>query len=306
MTNAVAIPNTFELNNRGHIVTLILPATQCNLKCSWCFIEGRGEVENTDPFLSPDDYLSFLKSFKEKSENIDLIALQGYEALLEESWQYTTTILEFAKQHHIPSSIVTNGTHLKQRAAYLSTSHLKCLIVSLDASYASAHDQTRGVKGAFQQTLSGIQEALKYPQLSEILSVSSVIQPGRLDDLMDMPKLLKQLGIKRWILNPLQNVGEKHFGEVVGSTSLAQNIITLSQRAKAYGITCVVDDEFKKKPIQHLSKYAFIRHIGNPERIVRLSPNGQLSKGDRILSQEFDFHWSPLQQSADHFVHQVL
>ena len=306
MTNAVAIPNTFELNNRGHIVTLILPATQCDLKCSWCFIDGRGEVEKSETFLSPKDYLSFLKSFKDKSENIELIAIQGYEALLDESWQYTKEVLHFSKTSGIPSSMVTNGTHLKKRASYLANSHIRCLIVSLDAASSVAHDKTRGVTGAFQKTVEGIQQAMKYPQLSEIISVSSVLQPGKIQDLMDMPKLLKQLGIKRWILNPLQNVGNKNFGQVVGKRKLAHSIKLLSQLARAQGIECIVDDEFKKKSLNQLSKHAFIRHLGHPERIFRLSPNGQISKGENILSQNFDWTWKPEQQRAEQLIRQII
>lgn len=287
MGAGVAIPNHFNLDHKGYVLTLVLPAQQCNLKCSWCYIDARGEVNKEQRFLNKYDYLTFIQEFAKKT-TIDLIAIQGYEPLLDETWQYTDSVIALANSLDIPVSLVTNGIELAKRASALS-GRLDCLIVSLDADNAKNHDKTRGVSGAFDQTVKGLRVAVSDINLSKILSVSSVLQPN-IDALLNMPRLLRDLGVKRWSLNPLHKVGENNFGCFVAPQRLKQHIQHLKNLAENESIELSVDDELSNNAVlDALAEKVFIRRLGNAERVLRLSPNGHISQGSEILSQRYSY-----------------
>ena len=299
---AAALPSTkefekneqfsFDLNGTGKILSLIFPAEQCNLDCKWCFIKGRKESPKNSKVLSVFDYLSFVNEFSKKS-SVDLLSLQGYEPLLENCWEYTRSILEFSNRQNLLLSLTTNGVNLEKYAPHLlNHPQLKLISVSVDSAEAKFHNAIRG-KHAFERTLSSLKAASKNPEILNKLSVISVLQPGKEGYLREMPKLLSSLGIKEWVINPLINIGSKNFGSKIIYSNFDEAVLELSNLAAEENIKFIVDDELQSLPNSSASQ--FYRQLNNPNRLIRLSPNGWLSAGKDILSDSPSQIWSPQQ-----------
>ncbi|MGI9503923.1 MAG: radical SAM protein, partial [Geminicoccaceae bacterium] len=107
-----ALPS-YTWHRDGTIVTFIIPASNgCDLDCPFCFIRQRGEV-SLDIELAPADHARFIREVM-ATETIAAVCVQGYEPLLPDSFPYTRAILSTGQWLNIPTSLVTNGTHLAQ------------------------------------------------------------------------------------------------------------------------------------------------------------------------------------------------
>ena len=301
-----ALPHSLNLEGNGQIISLVLPAKTCNLACSWCFISGRKEVIQSENFLTEFNYLSFIRSAHE-DRKIDLVALQGYEPLLDSCWSYTESVLRLTRRLSISTSISTNGVELARRASQLASLNVDYISVSLDSATAETHDKSRSTPGAFEKTITGIKTAMQYSQLKRRLSVISVIQPGREKQLLQMPKLLKSLGVRQWVVSPLLNVGHKNFGSQVITSDFSNYLAEYKALAQKEGIQFYVDDELGnltegKVVPDHIS----VRTIRQSSRLVRLSPNGQISIGKGILSQSPDAVWNTQTTPAKNMIEKEL
>jgi sulfatase maturation enzyme AslB (radical SAM superfamily) len=142
------IPHTLDKS----IPTFIVPAPRgCNLSCPDSFIERRKEAA-TRLDLAPSDYAAFITQFASQEE-IGALCIQGYEPLLPESFGYTRAILEVGQRWDIPTSLVTNGTHLDRWIGDLAELRPGKIAVSIDAA---THDKSRGKVGAFEDAMRGL------------------------------------------------------------------------------------------------------------------------------------------------------
>ena len=133
---------------QASILTFVVPAADgCNLACPFCYIKQR-EEEAVATDLSPSDYAGFIVGSL-NHQPINFICIQGYEPLLPTSFPYTQQILEKGRRLGIPTSLVTNGTHLRQCVPALSKLRPARIAVSLDSADAAIHDRARGKEGAF-------------------------------------------------------------------------------------------------------------------------------------------------------------
>src|ERR1700733_13244364 len=97
-----AWPSELKTEAFGLALTFIVPASVCNLRCGFCAIRHRHEAVNST--LSVNDYCYFLSEIARK-EPLAISAIQGYEPLLPESWQYTSRLLNTARECGVPRSI---------------------------------------------------------------------------------------------------------------------------------------------------------------------------------------------------------
>lgn len=292
MSFTAALPCTKAAFEKGSIATFIVPAPNgCNLDCPFCFIRQRNEhAESRD--LSPGDYVNFIEAF----DGIQFICIQGYEPLLPESFTYTREILATGQRLGIPTSLVTNGTHLRQHVPALSKLRLSRIAVSLDSADAAVHDRARGKEGAFDDALAGLRYAVSVPVLKKALVVTSVLMPKKRDRLMGMPALLAELGIDRWVVNALVKVGKggKLGGPAGERNAILDDLLVLKAEADRHGIDMVVDDEFGRLSDDDRARELMevealrIKRLVRPEGVYRLVPTGHCSRGTDILKPIHD------------------
>jgi hypothetical protein len=302
MSVLFAWPAQLKLQDPGLAVTFVVPATACDLKCRFCAIRQRREVG--DAQLAPQDYAYFLRDLAGKHPTA-IASIQGYEPLLEESWQYTRAILHEANACRVPASLVTNGTNLTRRAVELADLLPSGVTVSLDSADVQVHDRLRGVPGTFQKTLSGIAALLALPYFKGRVTVSSVLMPKQPHLLFGLPPLLADLGVRTWAVSPLLRIGSARTGGAIGSSQQIKNDIRCLQgRADKAGIELILDDELGDLTSGDSSyNEFFVRRFDRPDGLLRLGPNGACSVGADIL-REVDAdtpRWNPRAQSPTEF-----
>ena len=242
------------------------------------------------------------------TENVAAICIQGYEPLLPDSFPYTRAILSTGQWLNIPTSLVTNGTHLAQWVDELAVLAPGRISVSLDAAEADAHDRQRRKAGAFASTVEGLRRAAAGLTEETELVVTSVLIPKRRAQLDAMPELLQEIGVKRWVVTALQKVGKDRPGGPVGDRQKTlADLRILRDHAEAAGIDFKVDDEFDGlasggKPDEFEQNR--IRRLVNPDGVYRLVPDGRCSKGADILKPLSDKtpRWDPKTQDAAAFL----
>ncbi len=245
--------------------------------------------------LSEQDYVRFVDDMA-TTEDLAAICIQGYEPLLPDSFSYTEEILKTGRRLGVPTSLVTNGTHLRQHVPALSKLRPARIAVSLDSADASVHDRARGKAGAFDDALAGLRFAVSVPHLKDALVVTSVLMPKKAERLMGMPALLAGLGIDRWVVNALVKTGK---GETLGGpagerNAILDDLLALKADADRHGVDMVVDDEFGRLSDDDRARKLMeiealrIKRLVRPEGVYRLVPTGHCSKGADILKPIHD------------------
>jgi len=279
-----------EPNAAGRFLTFVVSAPSgCNLKCSFCLVRQRREITNTH--LRPNDLARFIREAAERAP-IFALAIQGYEPLLPESLPYTQAILATGRFLGLPTSMVTNGVTLTDSIDLLKTLAPNKIAISLDAASAEIHDRIRGVAGTWDAAVAGIKRAVEALVPRTKLVVESVLLPGKRHHLDAMPALLRDIGIDRWLINPLLRVGrDQAGGPVADRASLFRDLLILHEAADRAGVRLTVEDEFGN--LHHDAASAFqsslralhVRTLPPDVEIFRLAPSGQCSTGDEILQQ---------------------
>jgi pyruvate-formate lyase-activating enzyme len=279
----------FEPGVVGQFLTFVVPAPGCNLKCSFCLVRQRREI--TDTRLLPNDLARFIREAAERAP-IFALAIQGYEPLLPESLPYTQAILATGRFLGLPASLVTNGVKLADAIGLLATLSPNKIAISLDAASADIHDRIRGVAGAWAATVGGIKRAIEVLAPRTRLVVASVLLPSRRHYLDALPALLREIGIDRWIINPLLRVASGQAGGPVGHRAgLYRDLLILQEAADRAGVRLTVDDEFDHlnhdaaSVLQPSLRALHVRTLPPNVEIFRLAPSGQCSTGDDILKQ---------------------
>ena len=293
MSNGIAPPIAHDQNVTKKILTYVVPASQCNLSCSYCFIKGRHE---SNQVLSTENYLEVFNSLND----IDFVAIQGYEPLLPESWETTQSIINATSEKNIPLSIVTNGYFLADHIQELKGKVAE-IYVSLDGT-KNYHNKLRGHEKAYDKAIEGIQSAISHDIK---VCVASVLHPKKTHFFQDLPEELNRIGISHWVINPMVNNSAKSFGRLISSQYLHTGLLELQERAQLFGIDMIVDDEFHQ--IEDIQSDIKIRRISNPNRAIRVSPNGRISKGSQINeASEHSYLWNPNSTSAAVMLNQVF
>ena len=293
---SAALPKeVFMQDVSGALLTFVVPAPGgCDLACPFCYIKQRGE-DATVTTLSPIDYTRFIIDAS-NSGPLRAICIQGYEPLLPTSFNYTMEILAAGQRLGVPTSLVTNGTHLRQSVPTLSKLRPAHVAVSLDSASAASHDRMRGREGAFADALKGIKFATNVPRLKQVLVIMSVLLPKKVDRLIAMPRLLSDLGIQNWVINALVKVGKDNkLGGPAGERhAVLDDLLVLKAEADRYGIEMVVDDEFGRLSEDDYARELMevealrIKRLVQPEGVYRLVPTGHCSKGAEILKPIHD------------------
>lgn len=275
----------------GHFLTFIIPALSgCNLKCSFCVIAQREEI--SDNILGADDYVRFIRGVAHRLP-VAAIALQGYEPLLPSALPYTAAILRTGRELAIPCSLVTNGVYLRNALPLLAELGPNRIGISLDAAAPDRHDRLRSVTGAWAATVQGIRDAASvFARSGTRLTVISTLMPRRAAYLHAMPKLLRELGVRDWVINPLLSIGTDCPGRFPGrSQQLLSDCLELQQLAEDEGVHVAIDDEFDllRPSLDECGLWQYaalnVKTLPPDVTISRLLPSGHCSVGVDILSK---------------------
>jgi MoaA/NifB/PqqE/SkfB family radical SAM enzyme len=290
----------------------VVPALSgCNLACSFCFVRQRKEI--TETRLTPENYAQFVREVADK-ERIFALAIQGYEPLLPEALPYTQAVLAAGRFLGVPTSLVTNGVRLGDAVDLLKTLTPNKIAVSLDAASPEVHDGVRGVKGSWEASVAGLRRAIDVLAPHTRLVVQSVLLPSRRHYLDAMPARLREIGVDRWIINPVLRVGREETGGFVAERArLYRDLSILQEAADCAGVRLTVDDEFghldcdAASPFHLSSRGVHVRPLPPRVTLFRLTPGGQCSRGSDVLRQVTPGTpcWQPGSMRAGEFIEMV-
>ncbi|UOY10532.1 heme b synthase [Methanonatronarchaeum sp. AMET6-2] len=129
----------------------------CNLKCSHCRASSINEPEPDE--LSTDEAKNLID---EISEIGHILILTGGEPLMRND---IYEISDYADKKGLRVVLATNGTTLNQdNTRKLIESGIQRISISLDGATPESHDKFRGLEGAYQKAVQGI-EILKENQM---------------------------------------------------------------------------------------------------------------------------------------------
>lgn len=284
MTSVGSPPVDYCLGDAGKFITFVLPGG-CNLNCSFCVIDQRGEV--LDEPLSVEQMTQFLIAAG-KLHTIFAVSIQGHEPLLPRAFPYVRALLKEAYSRSLPTTIVTNGMFLSSVTAELASLKPTKVAVSLDSPIENIHDKLRGGVGAWTSTVAGLVRAKSELSGSTCVTVSSVLLPGDHGRLQEMPELLRHLNIDEWLISPMRRIGHGTHGSS-NAEAVFRKLLLLQTAADNAGIRMIVEDEFdelRQELLQSNSEVAtrvYIRSLPSSVQLVRLAPSGHCSIGRDVL-----------------------
>jgi radical SAM protein with 4Fe4S-binding SPASM domain len=159
--------------------------TKCNLKCKHCYSSS---VEQAAP-----DELSTGEAFHLMDDlsrwGIGLLIIDGGEPLCRED---LLDVVKYASSKGIRTTIGSNGTLIdRPMARKLVEAGVMAVAISVDGADAQTHDSFRGISGAFEQTMKGIQ-ACRNAGLP--FQLNMVVRKDTLSQLGDMLRLAVNCG----------------------------------------------------------------------------------------------------------------
>jgi hypothetical protein len=142
------------------------------------------------------------------------------------------------------------------------------------------------------------------------IEVASVLMPSGAGLLEGMPRLLRRLGIGRWIVTPLLKAGR---GPVSGKQSLYRSFSQLQDAADDAGVRLIFDDELDC--LEHKNACATepalgrfdVRTIPSGIELIRLEPGGEIAIGRDILLPlgKATPRWHPAEENAGDFLRRL-
>jgi len=159
----------------GHKVTY-----RCNLRCKMCPFWKRNEQD-----LTYEKEKVILE--KIRKAGVCFVAFEGGEPLLRKD---LGEILAFSRSLGLQTSLVTNGTLLKQRINEITEYINGAIYVSIDG-LEDTHDKIRGVSGCFKKAMDGIMACKN----KTFVGINTTIMQENIHEIVDLLKLARELDI---------------------------------------------------------------------------------------------------------------
>lgn len=159
--------------------------TKCNLKCKHCYSESVDQATPNE--LSTEDAFRLMDDLSEWG--IGLLVIDGGEPLCREDM---LDVVKYASSKGIRTTIGSNGTLIDEAVARkMLDAGVRSIAISVDGADAQTHDRFRGINGAFEQTLKGV-EACRTAGLP--FQFNMVIRKETSSQLEDMLRLAVDYG----------------------------------------------------------------------------------------------------------------
>jgi SynChlorMet cassette radical SAM/SPASM protein ScmF len=190
-------------------------SNSCNLACRHCwitphFVGGQpdpGDVINVDRLQAAID--------EAKTIGLAAVKLTGGEPMLHPGFR---KIVDFVSAEDLTMTMETNGTLLSaEMARYLKDeTSMEFVSVSIDGPRADIHDGLRGVDGAFERVLRGLDHLIRagYDNVQVIMAVHH----GNLESIEELVCLAAQHGAASVKFNPVTGCGRGTNMEQQGET----------------------------------------------------------------------------------------
>jgi radical SAM protein with 4Fe4S-binding SPASM domain len=243
----------------------------CNLKCAHCYLNASEQQDNE---LSFDEWQAILKGLPDSIQEIDLTG--GEPLLLPWLFDYAKQI----KDKGIYPSLFTNGTLVTSQTAGVIADLFGTVLVSIDGMRAY-HDQFRGVAGAFDRTVSGI-EMLGESGANVIVNIT--LTPGVLSDLSRLLEFAATLPVSMVRLSKCMPFGR---GKALDEPSTP--ILVDSVTAAVKKLTAAPQDDVEfELDVEWFRNAPTENHVcGAAVHFVSVKPNGDVTACSTLADKRF-------------------
>lgn len=196
----------------------------CNLHCAHCWLDPDflPQEEKITNGLTANDVKKAVG--EAKPLGLSNIKITGGEPFLcNEIFQ----ILECVTAEELSIAIETNGTLIdRETAGFLKKKGISAISVSIDSPRASFHDSFRGVKGALDQALTGVEHAVA--QGINVQFIMSLVSENA-GDIEPLMAMAKELGASSLKVNPVMPIGRGNTLTQKGRTLPVEDLISLDK-----------------------------------------------------------------------------
>lgn len=262
---------------------------RCNLRCLMCGVWKKKKTENFPPELNKEECFRAIDDLK--ALKVRIITLTGGEPFIREDIE---PVIKYIKGKNINCGVFTNATLIDQScASFLVTNKVDNVYVSIDG-YETAHDEIRGIEGAFEKAKRGILNIIEMKKKLKsnlpVIDLHMTLSDLNVDSLDKLEVFAKELGI-RFSFQPFSETQKDVIdatvldGEKIGSDRYLvhnrslhfkkQNITVLKRKLKkldsnifskmisAIGDSYLESGRFPIKKCYVTSDYIFIDPYGN-------------------------------------------
>ncbi|MDO4685175.1 MAG: radical SAM protein [Corynebacterium sp.] len=189
------------------IAVLLELTYNCNLRCKHCMADNSGASYvgiRSLPVIAPGEFTTdqWLATIDELADaGVLIVYLSGGEPMMHPGF---SDILQRVHDRGMMACLLTTATKINESNIDLIAAHCQKVEANLDGPDAESYDYFRGVKGAFEDTLSGIRllTARNIPTRVNI-TVTKLTAPY-ISDIVD---LAIELGLKEVVAVPLRISG---------------------------------------------------------------------------------------------------
>ncbi|HDP70009.1 MAG TPA: heme b synthase [Actinobacteria bacterium] len=159
----------------------------CNLKCAHCRASAISERDPNE--LSTEECFALIDNIASFSNPV--IILTGGEPLMRED---VFDIAEYGMEKGLRMVMAPNGTLITDEVARkMAEVGIPRISVSLDSAIREVHDEFRGVKGAFEASLKGLEKAKR---AGVEFQINTTITKRNIDEIEDILNLAIKIGAK--------------------------------------------------------------------------------------------------------------
>jgi radical SAM protein with 4Fe4S-binding SPASM domain len=261
--------------------------TKCNLKCKHCYSSSADQASPDE--LSTEEAFRLMDDLSEWG--IGLLIIDGGEPLCRDD---LLDVVKYATSKGIRTTVGSNGTLIdKTMANQMLEAGVMAVAISVDGADAQTHDSFRGIAGAFEQTMKGI-EACREAGLP--FQLNMVIRKDTLSQFEDMLRLAVDLGANAAEMFDLVAAGrakEECKEQVLSSDERRQAMELLAEAQTDYPLIIRVPacpmyplllqqkniqpKHFPKEMLQRVPYYGRGCAAGMPMGYVMVQSNGEVN-----------------------------
>ena len=194
---------------------------QCTNRCPQCYLKENLDVKGT---LETAQWKTVIDTLWEIG--VPQVVFTGGECMLRED---LVELVSYSKQ--FTTGVITNGTLLSSElAGKLCNAHLDWIQITLESASAAIHDEIQGRKGAWDETVAGIKNAVA-AGLS--VCVNATLSKKNAHELKKLIDFAGKLHVRYVSTNAIINAG-RGIAEKEESGLKEQMLQTILEEAKSY------------------------------------------------------------------------
>jgi len=263
---------------------------QCQNRCSHCYNEEERKIAP----LEKEKWFNVLK--KIESVGIPHIVFTGGEPTLV---SYLAELIQYSENLGLVTGLNTNGRKLKDYsfAKSLADSGIDHIQITLESCDEDIHDKIVNEKGAFKETISGIENALK---CNIFTMTNTTITEINKDTILLMPEFVKKMGLSTFAVNSIIFSGKgKKSNLHLTKEELLPILAELSKKSRENGLKFIWYTPTKYCELNPVEMGLGVKQCTAARLSMAIEPNGDVipcqsyyTSVGNILEDSWDKIWN--------------